>query len=76
MDKELKILLSKYSDMDSHDILLEHKLVEDLRLCSYDMMVIISEVEMKLNKKVDIDKLLDNMTVEGFIHSLYWDWRC
>ncbi len=71
MDKELKILLSKYSDMDSHDILLEHKLVEDLRLCSYDMMVIISEVEMKLNKKVDIDKLLDNMTVEGFIHSLY-----
>lgn len=49
------------------NITLESKLSDDLGLSSFDLMVIIVEIEEKSDRQIDVSFLHKNMTVEELL---------
>lgn len=49
------------------NITLESKLSDDLGLSSFDLMVIIVEIEEKSDRQIDVSFLYKNMTVEELL---------
>lgn len=48
------------------------RLYEDLGLCSYDMMLVIEIIENEYKKKVDLNILLEDMTIRGLMKASEW----
>ncbi len=46
------------------EILPEHSLLNDLGLCSFDMMVLIVQIEEISEKNIDVSSMRNNMTVQ------------
>ncbi|GEM_PF-3046265 len=52
------------------DVTPSSKLVDDLCLCSYDIMVLVAAVEDRTDKRVDIVRFSTDVTVGGLVDSL------
>ena len=64
--EQLCRIINKQSSKFQH-ITLESKLSDDLGLSSFDLMVIIVEIEEKSDRQIDVSFLHKNMTVEELL---------
>lgn len=62
-------IINEVLEKKGSNIIGNEKLQDDLGICSFDMMVIITLVERD-GFRVDIDKLARNLTVEGLLKAI------
>lgn len=68
---ELSKLIRRVSGSACEDITLSSRLVEDLGMCSFDIMVLVTLVENKTGMGVDFEAFGRNCTVKGLLDSLF-----
>ena len=67
MPEKVKEIIARYTETDPESISGDSKLVEELGLSSFDVLVIMSDIEGEFGITVDEDMLVDIVTVNDVI---------
>ena len=70
MPEKVKEIIARYTETDPENINGDSKLVEELGLTSFDVLVILSDVEGEFGITVDEDMLMDIVTVNDVIERI------
>lgn len=70
MFEQLKELICNFVDVNSEDITLESRFIEDLGFNSFDFMSFLGEIEETMNVQIDDQEVINLHTVEEAIKYL------
>lgn len=67
MENERVLSILQRHTVSQSEIMYGDRIESDLGLCSFDMMLIVYEIEEELHKTIDFRKLHSDMTVKEFL---------
>ncbi len=68
--EELKEILSRILHRKDFELNAKTHLIDDLGMCSFEIMMLIGEIERKTNKSINVRSFSDQLNVESLLSSI------
>ncbi len=68
--EELKEIVSKIIHRNDFELTEKTHFIEDLGMCSFEIMMLIGEIERKTNKNIDVRSFSNRLNVESLLSSI------